>query len=109
LLLRKLTDCQGSPGITPQTLDKDRRDSTLQVLDALIQLVTVVPVEDAAKLYPEFTAQSLILLIPSGEDAQSELLEIFDKANTNWTGLSNRTGDSLLYALRTRKPLRWLL
>jgi hypothetical protein len=94
LLLRKVADYLSSGGITPQTIEKDRHDATLQVLDALIQLGVAVPVEEAGRLYPELTAQSLILLVRSAGDAQGAFLEIFDKANTNWTWLA--AGNALL-------------
>lgn len=47
------------------------------VADALIQLGAVVPAGTAAKLYPKFPAQALILLSRT-EDADGELLRIFD-------------------------------
>ncbi|MGA8026410.1 MAG: hypothetical protein WB992_04640 [Bryobacteraceae bacterium] len=70
------------------TRDRDSQDAMLEALDTLIQLNASVRVEDARKLYPEFAAQSLILLVRSPENAQSALFEIFDKAKTNWTWLA---------------------
>jgi hypothetical protein len=68
----------------------------LVVLDALIGLGAAVPVEEARKLYPEFAAQSMILLVRSPNDAQSALLDIFHDAKANWTWLA--TGNVLVKA-----------
>jgi hypothetical protein len=55
----------------------DQHDAMLAVLDAAIQLGAMVPASDVAKLYPEFPAQSLILLRRAGADANSFLLNVF--------------------------------
>jgi hypothetical protein len=56
---------------------QDRHDAMLAILDAVIQLHASVHASEAARLYPEFPAQSLILLSRDGTDANSFLLEIF--------------------------------
>lgn len=40
----------------------DRHDAILEVLDALIQLGSLVPAAEAQRIYPDFPVQSLILL-----------------------------------------------
>jgi hypothetical protein len=55
----------------------DEHDEMLAVLDALIQLRAEAPEREAARLYPEFPAQSLILLTRDGKEADNSLLEIF--------------------------------
>ncbi len=70
------------------SVERDQHDALLVVLDALIQLRGTVPVQHAYKLYPEFAAQSMILLIRSPDDATTELLSILDKAKANWNWLA---------------------
>jgi len=67
---------------------RDRHDAMLAVLDALIGLDGAVPAEVARKLYPEFAAQSLILLVRSREDASATLLDIARNAKANWNWLA---------------------
>jgi hypothetical protein len=56
--------------------ERDDHDAMLSVLDALIQMDGTVPPEVAAKLYPEFPVQALLLL--RGRPAASNvLLDIF--------------------------------
>jgi hypothetical protein len=69
-------------------VERDRHDALLVVLDALIGLGAPVPAKEARKLYPEFAAQSLILLVRSHDDAQAALLEVFQIARANWDWLA---------------------
>lgn len=78
---------QYQPTDSPST-EIDRHDSLLVVLDALIALRASVPAKEARKLYPEFAAQSVILLVRSRDDAQPGLLDIFNSARANWTWLA---------------------
>lgn len=65
----------------PTKIERDPHDAMLAILDAAIQLNAEVPAADAAKLYPEFPAQSMILLSNAKEGASRYLLAIFqDKA-----------------------------
>jgi hypothetical protein len=80
-------------------VERDRHDALLAVLDALIGLGATVPVEEARKLYPEFAAQSIILLVRSPDVAQSALLDILHDARANWTWLA--AGNVLV---KTRTP-----
>jgi hypothetical protein len=68
----------------------------LAVLDALIGLGAKIPVAQAHKLYAEFPAQSLILLIRSPGEAQSVMLDILQRAKANWNWLA--AGNVLLKA-----------
>ena len=86
-LIEKVNEYQLTGGYSSQT-ERDRHDALLVVLDALIGLHATVPVEDARKLYPEFAAQAIILLVRSPDDAQSALLEIFQQARANYTWLA---------------------
>lgn len=80
------------PPIQPivQTSEQDRHDAMLTVLDALIQLRGEPPVESVARLYPEFAAQSVILLVRS-RDSAPPLFDIFGKAKSNgaWLAAGN--------------------
>jgi len=69
----------------------DRHDAMLEVLDAVLEMRVPVPVKQAQNLYPEFAAQSLILVLRSPEDTQAALLNILDRANTNraWLAVGN--------------------
>jgi hypothetical protein len=71
-----------------QPQERDRHDALLVVLDALIELDAAVPVTETRKLYPEFPAQSLILLVRSQEDSTSALLDIAANAKANWNWLA---------------------
>lgn len=62
----------------PTSLNRDTHDAMLAILDAVIQLNAQVPAADAAKLYPEFPAQSVILLSRSRDNVSSHLLDIFE-------------------------------
>lgn len=86
-LIEKVKEYQPAGGYSSQT-ERDRHDALLVVLDALIGLRATVPVEDARKLYPEFAAQSIILLVRSPDDSQSALLDILHDARANWTWLA---------------------
>jgi hypothetical protein len=99
LLLGQVKDYQLTGGSSVQAAERDRHDAMLVVLDALIGLGAVVPVKEAHKLYPEFAAQSLILLVRSPDDAQPALLEIFQHAGANWNWLA--AGNVLV---KTRPP-----
>jgi hypothetical protein len=57
----------------------DQHDAMIAILDTLIQLYGGLGPSDAARLYPEFPAQSLILLSRSGKSANGFLLDIFRK------------------------------
>jgi hypothetical protein len=57
-------------------------------LDALIDLRATLPTEESRKLFSEFAAQSVILLVRSPDDAQHALLDIFDDSKANWTWLA---------------------
>src|SRR5271165_6830756 len=88
LLIGKVREYQPTGESSSQTVERDRHDVLLVVLDALIRLGATVPVEEARKLYPEFAAQSIILLVRSPDDAQSALLDIFHDARATWTWLA---------------------
>ena len=63
-------------------------DALLPMLDALVDLRSMVPAETARKLFPEFAAQSLILLVRSPDADQQTLLGVFDEAKSNWNWLA---------------------
>ncbi|MCU1284154.1 MAG: hypothetical protein JWO13_504 [Acidobacteriales bacterium] len=83
-LVRKLSEYSPQD---PSVLDRDRHDAMLAVLDAIIEMQAAVSTEDARKLYPEFPAQAVILLVRSPH-SQSALLQIFNEAKANWTWLA---------------------
>jgi hypothetical protein len=99
LLLKQLSGYRAAEDIAAGSPGADRHDAMLQVLDALIELRVPVLAEDAHKLFPEFAAQSLILLLRSPDDQQAALLDIFDRAGANWNWLA--AGNALL---KTRSP-----
>lgn len=99
LLIEKLAEYQPAELSPSETIERDRQDALLVVLDALIGLGAAVPVTEARKLFPEFAAQSLILLVRSQNDAQSALLDIFQNARANWNWLA--AGN---VSVRTRPP-----
>jgi hypothetical protein len=99
LLLGKVEEYQPTGLSSFQTGESDRHDALLMVLDALIGLGAPVPPAQARKLYPEFAAQSLILLVRSHDDAQAELFDIFQIARANWDWLA--AGNVLF---KTRPP-----
>ena len=99
LLIEKVGEYQPTDESRSQTVERDRHDALLVVLDALIGLGAAVPVQEARKLYPEFAAQSLIPLVRSQTDAQSALLNIFQNARANWNWLA--AGNVLV---KTRPP-----
>jgi hypothetical protein len=68
--------------------ERDRHDAMLSVLDALIEMRAPVAPVEARKLFPEFAAQSLILLVRSKDDATAELLDVFRTAQANWDWLA---------------------
>jgi len=88
LLIQKVEEYQPTEESSSEPGQRDRHDALLVVLDALIGLGAAVPVEEARKLYPEFAAQSIILLVRSPHDSQSALLEIFQDARANWSWLA---------------------
>jgi len=88
LLIEKVKEYQPVEEFLPDTVERDRHDSLLVVLDALIGLGAALPAREARKLYPEFAAQSMILLLRSQDDAQSALLDIFQDAKANWNWLA---------------------
>jgi hypothetical protein len=99
LLIEKVEEYQPTEQSPSQKVERDRHDALLVVLDALIGLGATVPVKEGRKVYPEFAAQSLILLVRSQTDAQSALLDIFHNARANWNWLA--AGNVLV---RTRQP-----
>lgn len=89
LLVKKVMEYQ--PSTKESTLDsvqRDRHDALLVVLDALIEFGATVPVDEARKLYPEFAAQSMVLLVRSPDDPRLALFDIFHNARANWTWLA---------------------
>jgi hypothetical protein len=87
LLNEKVAEYQPTEGFSSPA-DLDRHDSLLPVLDALIAMHAAVPAEQARKLYPEFPAQSLILLVRSPQPDDSALLGIMRIAKANWNWLA---------------------
>jgi hypothetical protein len=75
--------------------DVDRHDAMLEALDALIQLGVQTPAADAQRIYPEFPAQSLILLSRSQEDTAAALLAVF-KSERRWSAAWLAAGNLLL-------------
>jgi hypothetical protein len=67
---------------------RDRHDTLLTVLDALIDLGATVPAGEARRLYPEFPAQSLIFLVRWPQPDDSALLDIARIAKANWNWLT---------------------
>ncbi|MFL6304578.1 MAG: hypothetical protein ACJ72H_13655 [Candidatus Sulfotelmatobacter sp.] len=88
LLIKKVEEYQSAEQSPPLTVERDRHDALLVVLDAVIGLGAILPVKEARKLYPEFAAQSLILLVRSHTDAVPALLDIFRNARANWDWLA---------------------
>lgn len=78
-------------GTPAGTLEKDEHDALIPVLDALIQFGGDVPVADAARIYGQFPAQSLILLSRSSQDIGDVLLDIFEREapNPGWLAAGN--------------------
>jgi hypothetical protein len=99
LLIEKVVEYQPTEESSSQRVEGDRHDAMLVVLDALIGLGAAVPVQEARKLYPEFAAQSMILLVRSQDDGQLALLDIFPNARANWNWLA--AGNILV---KTRPP-----
>jgi hypothetical protein len=99
LLVKQLSGYRPPEDLAAESRNSDRHDAMLQVLDALIELRVPVPVEDAHKLFGEFAAQSLILLVRPPDDQQAALFDIFDRASANWNWLA--AGNALL---KTRSP-----
>ena len=82
VLIQKVVEYPSSDPFPDWTGDSSH-NALLAVLDALIELRANVPTGEAHKLFPEFAAQSVILLVRSPEDAQPALLDIFDRAQGN--------------------------
>ena len=87
-LIQKVAAYRPSSQVPLSGPERGPHDALLVVLDALIELRATVPVEDARKLYPEFYAQAVILLVRSPEPSERALFEIFDQAKANWTWLA---------------------
>jgi hypothetical protein len=87
LLNKVVAEYQPAENFTSET-ERDRHDAMLTVLDALIGLGATVPSQEARKLYPEFPAQSLILLVRSPRPDDSALLDIAHIAKANWSWLA---------------------
>jgi hypothetical protein len=71
---------------------RDQHDAMIAILDALIELRGPVLTADAARLYPEFPVQSLILLSLEGDPAFPYLLDIFRNEHSQrdaWLGAGN--------------------
>ena len=94
LLVGKVNEYEPIEDSSSQALGRERHDALLAVLDALIDMGATIPAKEARKLYPEFSAQSIILLVRSPDDTQSALFEIFRQAKANWTWLA--AGNALL-------------
>jgi hypothetical protein len=65
------------------TQEYDNHTAMLGVLDAIIEMDANVPPKEAARLYPEFPVQTLILLDRWGPTASTVLLDIFRKENAH--------------------------
>ena len=91
LLLQNLRDYQSVETDFSDLVPSDRHNALLGVLDALISLHAQVPVEEAHKLFPEFSTQAVILLVRAGSAAQLALLDVFGQArmNGNWLAAGN--------------------
>jgi hypothetical protein len=87
MLVQQVDSYQAHDEYSAALPEDDRHDALLVVLDALITLDAIVPADEAHKLYPEFPAQSLILLLRSRNNT-SALLDIFQKAKANWNWLA---------------------
>jgi hypothetical protein len=74
--------------------------ATLGVLDAIIQMDGKVPPKEAARLYPEFPVQALILLANGGPEASSFLLDIFQENSQNSHPLVWLAAGNLLMKLK---------
>ena len=91
LLLQKVRDYQSPDTGFSDPVQNDRHNALLGVLDALISLHVQVPVEEAHKLYPEFSTQAVILLVRAGSNAGPALLDVFRLAKMNavWLAAGN--------------------
>jgi hypothetical protein len=72
--------------------EENRHDAMLAVLDDLIQFYAVIPAADAAKLYPEFPTQSVLLLSRANKDSTGFFMEIFrtEKSHSlEWLAVGN--------------------
>lgn len=87
LLNERVAEYQPAENFSSQS-ERDRHDALLAVLDALIALHAAVPSAEARKLYPEFPAQSLILLVRAPQPDASALLDIARIAKSNWNWLA---------------------
>ena len=78
-------------GTPASAIEKDEHDALIPVLDALIQFGGDVAVADAARIYGQFPAQSLILLSRSSQDVTDVLLDIFEREapNPGWLAAGN--------------------
>jgi hypothetical protein len=79
-LIPEMTAMVNEYEVTPWPVAETRRDqhdAMIAMLDTLIQLHRGITASGAARLYPEFPAQSLILLSWEGEGANDSLLNIF--------------------------------
>jgi hypothetical protein len=79
--------------------DRDLHDAMQSVLDAIIQMGGRLPAPQAARLYPQFPAQSIILLSYGDPAADPFLLKIF-REETRSTGAWLTAGNRLM----DRKP-----
>jgi hypothetical protein len=79
-LIPEMTAMVNGYEVTPWPIPESRRDqhdAMIAMLDTLIQLHRGITASGAARLYPEFPAQSLILLSWEGKDANNLLLDLF--------------------------------
>jgi hypothetical protein len=98
LLNEKVAEYQPAESFSSQS-ERDHHDALLAILDALIELHAAVPAAEARKLYPEFPAQSLILLIRSPKPDDWAFMDIASIAKANWNWLA--AGNVLV---KTRPP-----
>jgi hypothetical protein len=77
--------------------ERDDHDATLGVLDAIIQMDGKIPPERAAKLYPDFPVQALILLGREGSAASGFLLNIFREENSQIAAAAHSQSAPLIF------------
>jgi hypothetical protein len=90
--LLSLADNYTVTGEPASLTESDDHDAMLSVLDSLIQMRVDVPADTAMKLYPEFPAQSVILMATSPSDNTSAFIRIFQTEtdrNGPWLAAGN--------------------
>jgi hypothetical protein len=93
--LIRLVDVYPVMGSPLTSSEQDEHDAMLAALDAIIQMQGGLPTDIAAKLYPEFPAQTLISLSRGGPEAASSLLNIF-RTESKLSGACLAAGNSLM-------------